>query len=325
MDNDPISLRQEFTDKVLSHDYSVGPLLILAGPGAGKTFSMIETVNDQIKKGIDSSKFYVTTFTNAAAGDFESKIKYSTNVSTLHYRAKGIVHKYADRVELSKSFKILNEFEVKVILKDIRAGIVNFNKLYPDAEKIILPVCSRCPTAVLKAAHNLISKSDKQDKEVKLKLIALPETDKTADGGYVVSVGLKSAKAEAKFIGKDLETIIDSDGTITHDIMVLCANKKLGIELVNSIKKNHPNIPIQDRLSKKGEDTNQDLIVNYLNRFLSDNSDNLALRMILKLLTDISSEEILIILDEAQRNHTNLWKCCNQKLYYHNLRIKERI
>jgi len=267
-------------------------LFILAGPGTGKSFSLIETVRNQAKNAINLNEFYVTTFTNAAAGDFEAKVKYSINISTLHYRAKGIVHKYADKVKLSKSFKILNEYEVKVILKDIReglssrerkikmqevkkmldeykesaarnnsvfnnfsqyywrlkkiynvidwfdviylaykilkenkdiqekenskqsfilvdeyqdlnsadqnlirllrgnhsnllvvgdddqsiyssryanpSGIVNFNKLYPDAEKIILPVCSRCPTAVLKAAHNLINKSDKQDREISL-------------------------------------------------------------------------------------------------------------------------------------------------------------
>ncbi|MCK4395046.1 ATP-dependent helicase [candidate division WOR-3 bacterium] len=439
MKKDPISLRQEATDRVLSHDYSKGPLFILAGPGTGKTFSLIETVRNQAKNGINLSEFYVTTFTNAAAGDFESKIhkenscKHFNNISTLHYRAKGIVHKFAGKIGLSKSFGILSEQEVKVILKDIReslslqeekikinevkkmleryreatsennnsdptnfsryywefkkiynvidwfdvvyyackilkknkeiceeeaskqsfilvdeyqdlnsadqdlihllyrnhsrilvvgdddqsiyssryanpSGIVNFKKLYPQSKKIILPVCSRCPTAVLKAAYSLINRNDKQNREAKSELIALPETDKRANGGLVVSVKLKSAKAEAEFVGKTIECIIDLDETLAYETMVLCANKKLGIELMNSFNRNYPNIPIQDKLSKEDEDTAQDLIIKYLSRFLYNNRDNLALRMIFALLINMSSAKFLIISKKAKKNHTALWK-----------------
>lgn len=437
---DPINLRKEFTDKVLSHNYSIGPLLILAGPGTGKTFSLIETIRNQLNKGINLKEFYVTTLTNSAAGDFESEIheKLSENfdnISTLHYRAKGIVHQYADKIDLKKSFGILNKLEIKleikIILSDIQqnmlsqrikvknkelnqmlktykesiagdkditadifysyywkfkkfyntidwfdvvyfackilkenkeilqkesskqsfilvdeyqdlnpadqdlikllsnsshllvvgdddqsiysgryadpSGIVNFTKSYPKAIKITLPVCSRCPTAVLKAGYNLINKNNPQKREAKPILVALPDTDKKANNGYVASVGLKSAKAEAEFIGNAIKSIITYNKDDANNIMVLCANKQLGIELINEIKINHPDIPIQDNLSKHKEDEDNDLIIHYLARFLSNHEDNLALRILLALLVKLSPKSFSIIFSLVQKNN-NLWE-----------------
>ena len=124
-------LRKKVAEKVLSHDYTEGPLLVLAGPGTGKTYSLIETIKRQIDNGLTIVDFYTATLTNSSARDFEEEVqnKIDTSfdqVSTLHYRAKGIVHKYADRVSLQKSFRILTDAETEVVLEDIRQ---DFNAL----------------------------------------------------------------------------------------------------------------------------------------------------------------------------------------------------
>ena len=436
---DPLSLRKEFIEVILSHDYSKGPLLILAGPGTGKTFSLVETIRIQVDKGANLSDFFVTTLTNAAAGDFESEVKskLSTdfeNVSTLHFRTKGIVHQYAEKIGLNSSFLVLTDLETDHILKEIQynlclqkkikpkevkvllsqyeeelannravtmndfvlayqdiktfynvidwyeiqylaykilsenddilqketsrqtfilvdeyqdlnkteqdliklisdghhllvvgdddqsiyscryadpSGIVNFKSLYQETTQISLPVCSRCPTAIIKASYSLINKNDPKKREVKPELIALPETDKNADGGYIVSVGLKSAKEEAAFIGDAIKSIIQNNLDRCKDIMVLCASRDLGLELMKAIAKNHSDIAIQDNLTKEEDITY--IVADYLKRFLISHDDNLALRMFLGLFFKISPEAYSVTLNTA-KSKMSLWEALQQTL-----------
>lgn len=443
MIKDPIKLRNFFLKKVLSHNYSKGPLLILAGPGTGKTFSLVKTIKTQVKEGMSLKSFCVTTLTNVTVEDLESKIcrelnKDFDNVSTLHYRAKGIVHRYADRVALNRLFTIISKDESRTILKDIQqkfllnkkrikwgeikkvlrkyeegkaksgdgeigdfaqyyeqlkkiynainwfdvihlackilkentevfkketlrqdfilvdeyqdlnpaeqdlirllcgnhsnllvagdnyqsiysgryadpSGITNFQKIYPNATKICLPVSSRCPSVILKASHKLINCNNKSEGESRLELIALHETDERAKGGYIASVGLKSGKAEAEFVGKALETVIAQNKSKAGHIIVLCANRGLGMELMKTIKKECPDIPTHDDLSKNDTEDIQELIVHYLRRFLSRREDNLALRMVLDLLIKASSREIAIILNKILKTNQSLWDTISLK------------
>lgn len=446
---DPLALRKGFKETILSHDYSKGPLLILAGPGTGKTFSLIETIRTQVDKGNNLSDFFVTTLTNAAAGDFESEVKLKLsadfkNVSTLHFRAKGIIHRYAEKVGLHSSFLVLTDLETSYILKEIQynlssqkkikakevgsllaqheeelannravtandfvlaykeakrfynvidwyevpyiackilsengdvlqkeisrqafilvdeyqdlnkaeqdlinlisdgyhllvvgdddqsiyggryadpSGIVNFTSLYRGVTRIPLSVCSRCPTAIIKVSYSLINKNDPKKREVKPELIALPETDKNADGGYIVSVGLKSAKAEAAFVGDAIKSIIQNNPCGAKDIMILCASRLLGLELMKAIANNHPDIPIQDNLTKEEGDITC-MIVSYLTRFLTNHYDNLALRMFLGLFFEISPKAYSVIFNAA-KNKVPLWEVLQQIISREELK-KER-
>ena len=424
-EKDPKVIRKEFTDKILSHDYSKGPLLILAGPGTGKTHSLLETMKIQAQNGFQPSDFFVTTLTNAAAGDFEKEVneKFSAdfeNVSTLHFRAKGILHQHGDRIGLNRSFLVLTELEKFCLFKEIQynlsslkktkskdvvtllkkyneevannktissnafvldyqelkkfynvidwydvpylackilienndllekeasrqrfilvdvyqdlnkadqdliklisknsyllvvgdddqsiysgrfadpSGIVNFKTFYPGTIEIKLPVCSRCPITIIIASHNLINKNSKR--VVKPRLIALPETDKNADGGYIASVYLKSAKEESRFITLAIKAIIKDDPTRACEIMVLCASRSIGLELIEAVKSNDPTIPIEDKLTK---DVKEELyiIVNYLRRFLDNHADNLALRMLICTFLNITAKSYSVIFDVSK-------------------------
>ncbi len=431
---DPVILRREFIEKVLCHDYSKGPLLILAGPGTGKTFSLLETMKKQMVGGRQLADFFVTTLTNAAVGDFERKAKSELsadfeNISTLHFRAKGIVHRYAGRIGLNQSFLVLVKLEKKYVLQEIKqnisvhkkitarkigaflkryeeelannkaitkcdfvliyeelkrfynvidwydvsylackilnenadalkeesskqsfilvdeyqdlnkadqdiirfisedsqllvvgdddqsiygdrfadpSGIVNFASLYPGTVKIALPVCSRCPTPIIRASNSLINHNDVKKREVKPELVALPSTDKEADGGYIVSVGLKSAKEEGEFLCAAIQSIIQDKPARASNIMVLCAYRPLGLELMQSITKNSPEIPIEDNLTKEEKDV-YCIIVNYLKRFLANHNDNLALRMILVLFLEVPPRAYSVIFNIA-KSSGSLWE-----------------
>jgi len=122
---DAVKIRDEVTQRILAHDYGKGPLLLLAGPGTGKSFSLKATIRQQVENGRPFQDFYAMTLTNAAAGKFEEEVqaeiaKDFEAVSTIHFLAKGILHKYADRVGLPKSFRILSEAEINEVLNDIQ-------------------------------------------------------------------------------------------------------------------------------------------------------------------------------------------------------------
>ncbi len=55
--------------------HSGGPLLVLAGPGTGKTATIVETVAHRIEhRGLDPSRVLVLTFSRKAAGELRERI-----------------------------------------------------------------------------------------------------------------------------------------------------------------------------------------------------------------------------------------------------------
>ena len=55
-------------------DHAGGPLLVLAGPGTGKTTTIVETVVDRVtRRGIDPDRVLVLTFSRKAAGELRER------------------------------------------------------------------------------------------------------------------------------------------------------------------------------------------------------------------------------------------------------------
>src|SRR5689334_7814209 len=56
-------------------DHAGGPLLVLAGPGTGKTTTIVEAVTDRVdRRGIDPGRILVLTFSRKAAGELRERI-----------------------------------------------------------------------------------------------------------------------------------------------------------------------------------------------------------------------------------------------------------
>ncbi|MDP9461923.1 MAG: UvrD-helicase domain-containing protein, partial [Actinomycetota bacterium] len=55
-------------------DHPAGPLLVLAGPGTGKTTTIVEAVAARIDAGIDPEHILVLTFSRKAAAELRTRI-----------------------------------------------------------------------------------------------------------------------------------------------------------------------------------------------------------------------------------------------------------
>ena len=114
-----------------------GPLLIIAGAGAGKTKTITHRIVNLIKNGVLPERILAVTFTNKAAKEMRERIiaeiKKNTNgihgqdgvpfVSTFHSLGVYIIKEHAKLLGLTRYFTILDEGDatslIKTILKDI--------------------------------------------------------------------------------------------------------------------------------------------------------------------------------------------------------------
>jgi DNA helicase-2/ATP-dependent DNA helicase PcrA len=109
-----------------------GPLLILAGPGSGKTRVITRRVAWLLQQGVRPSNILAITFTNKAAGEMRQRVEHLVPgcrvwVSTFHSFGARLLRQYADRLELDRNFTIYDQNDrariVKMALED--AGIDN--------------------------------------------------------------------------------------------------------------------------------------------------------------------------------------------------------
>lgn len=430
MDKDPIEIRKEAGHRILSHDYTQGPLLLIAGPGTGKTYSILETIKFQLKKGYVHSDFFEATLTNAAAKDFNEEAKKAITLefessSTLHYRAKGILHKHAQLLKLNSGFTVINDEYRELILRDISyilhgshkefkkelgsyhkasaqlitkddefsqiymnfqfyyaaidwfdvvklacqllndhqsvrdaecykfkfvlideyqdlnqadqrfvklllngrtnllavgdndqsiysgryaepKGITNFNDQYPTAKQEPLPVTSRLPSKVIDASYSLISNNKTHDSTSE-KLIPLQENDSRSDGGFVISVNLKSDKAELEFIHKAIAELRNIN--ISPDqILVLCNCKALGKELIEKLKKADNKLPIQNELEEERPIDDKVLLLKHIRNFIANKNDNLSLRVIMEKLLEPQVNDSSFLASHSFQKGISLWK-----------------
>src|SRR6266508_2257215 len=61
----------------------MGPVLVVAGPGAGKTFCLIARIQHLIAGGIDPHRICAVTFTNRAAEEIALRLRSEEHTSEL--------------------------------------------------------------------------------------------------------------------------------------------------------------------------------------------------------------------------------------------------
>jgi hypothetical protein len=119
-------------------EYTQGPLLILAGAGAGKTKTIVERIINIIKKGTEPNQILAITFTNKAAKEMRERILhrlkeegildntyYFANqnniptIKTFHSLGMQILQEEYLRAGLTKRLTIYDDSDTNSLIKDI--------------------------------------------------------------------------------------------------------------------------------------------------------------------------------------------------------------
>ncbi|MFA6386645.1 MAG: UvrD-helicase domain-containing protein [Candidatus Paceibacterota bacterium] len=116
--------------------YTEGPLLIVAGAGAGKTKTITHRIIHLIHNGINPSSILAVTFTNKAAKEMRDRVLSLLEkrvhgvsspithgsvpfVSTFHSLGVHIIKENAHLIGLTKHFSIIDESDAISIIKDV--------------------------------------------------------------------------------------------------------------------------------------------------------------------------------------------------------------
>src|SRR6266849_10474067 len=108
----------------LAIEAPLGPVLVVAGPGAGKTFCLIARINHLINhRGLAPERICAVTFTNRAAEEIAVRLKHTLGEraeaitrGTIHALCLALLREYAEAAGLRKGFGVADEQYQKVIL-----------------------------------------------------------------------------------------------------------------------------------------------------------------------------------------------------------------
>ena len=141
----------------LAIESGLGPVLVVAGPGAGKTFCLVARIEHLITKlGIDPARICAVTFTNRAAEEIGSRLKHDVWRGTIHAFCLALLREFPADAGLRKGFGVADEVYQHVVLGRLRVpterrgGILNrFGRhrlqdyrLQPDEARLFREYCA---------------------------------------------------------------------------------------------------------------------------------------------------------------------------------------
>src|SRR5881396_1929030 len=107
----------------------MGPVLVVAGPGAGKTYCLISRIQHLIASGIDPHRICAVTFTNRAAEEIAARLKHAladgegadaVTRGTIHALCLALLREHTDAAGLRQGFGVADEDYQRVILSRLR-------------------------------------------------------------------------------------------------------------------------------------------------------------------------------------------------------------
>ncbi len=101
-----------------------GPLLILAGPGSGKTRVVTHRIANLLSRGVPARNLLALTFTNKAAAEMRNRVERLAPgervwLGTFHRFGAQFLRKYADRVGLDPNYTIYDMSDARQTLKRV--------------------------------------------------------------------------------------------------------------------------------------------------------------------------------------------------------------
>jgi len=107
-----------------------GPLLVVAGAGAGKTKTITHRIAHLMEKGVPAHRILAVTFTNKAAGEMRERVRALTPagmgfpiVSTFHSLCVRILREFGKKVGISEHFSIWDRDDQTRAMKRVLKGV----------------------------------------------------------------------------------------------------------------------------------------------------------------------------------------------------------
>ncbi len=101
----------------------MGPVLVVAGPGAGKTFCLIARIEHIIATGIDPHRICAVTFTNRAAEEIARRNTHDVWRGTIHAFCLALLREFAADAGLKRGFGVADDPYQKVILSRLQVPL----------------------------------------------------------------------------------------------------------------------------------------------------------------------------------------------------------
>ncbi|CAL9443564.1 ATP-dependent DNA helicase Rep [Streptomyces sp. enrichment culture] len=116
-------------------DHESGPLLVLAGPGTGKTTTLVESVAARIARGGDPERILVLTFSRKAAVELRDRMALrmgaarAPQATTFHSFCYALVRAHQDGDLFAEPLRLLSGPEQDVTVRELLAGQVDLERL----------------------------------------------------------------------------------------------------------------------------------------------------------------------------------------------------
>lgn len=106
------------------------PVLVQAGPGSGKTRTLVAKFVRLVEQGVPSEQILALTFSNKAAAEMRHRIEAATKrsygrlwVSTFHSFGHELLTRFAPEAGVPRSFNLLTGFKEWVLVRDVLAKV----------------------------------------------------------------------------------------------------------------------------------------------------------------------------------------------------------
>ena len=107
-------------------DHPGGPLLVLAGPGTGKTTTLVEAIARRIEEGASPDQVLALTFSRKAAEQLRDRVTSRVGrtmstamASTFHSFAYGLIRRYSPADLYEAPLRLLSAPEQDVVLREL--------------------------------------------------------------------------------------------------------------------------------------------------------------------------------------------------------------
>ncbi|MFE7483027.1 UvrD-helicase domain-containing protein [Streptomyces sp. NPDC057552] len=115
-------------------DHAEGPLLVLAGPGTGKTTTLVESVAARVNRGADPARILVLTFSRKAAVELRDRMAArlgaarGPQATTFHSYCYALVRAHQDADLFADPLRLLSGPEQDVTVRELLAGQLDLEK-----------------------------------------------------------------------------------------------------------------------------------------------------------------------------------------------------